>query len=94
MKDTELGGKHLPAGTEVLLALSGAHPEPRLPTAYRLAFGYGPHQCLGARLAELESTVVIETLARALPGLRPAGHQPQWMELLSFRTPLTVEVER
>jgi cytochrome P450 len=91
--DTELGETPVRAGTQILLELSGAHPQPPHPTAYGLAFGYGLHRCLGARLAEFETTLMIETLTRALPDLR-ASDEPEWMELLSFRTPLTLAVTR
>jgi cytochrome P450 len=91
--DTELGETSVPAGTEILLELSGAHPESAHATAYGLAFGYGLHRCLGARLAEFETTLMIETLAQALPDLHAAGDS-EWFELLSFRTPLTLVVAR
>lgn len=89
--DTQLGDTSVPAGTQILLELSGAHSQPVHPTAYGLAFGYGLHRCLGARLAEFETTLMIETLARALPEVHAAG-ESEWFELLSFRTPLTLAV--
>ncbi|RAN79093.1 cytochrome [Bacillus sp. SRB_336] len=88
--DTLLGGASLPAGAEILLELSGRHPAGAGPTAYSLAFGHGLHRCLGARLAELETALVVEETAAALPGLRLAGPPPQWLRLLSFQAPLTV----
>ncbi|MEV6347525.1 cytochrome P450 [Actinoplanes sp. NPDC051851] len=38
-----------------------------------IAFGYGPHQCLGQNLARLELEIVFNTLFRRIPGLRLAG---------------------
>lgn len=37
-----------------------------------LAFGFGPHYCLGHALARMELQVVFGTLFRRLPGLRLA----------------------
>ena len=37
-----------------------------------VAFGFGPHQCLGQNLARLELQIVFDTLFRRIPGLRPA----------------------
>jgi cytochrome P450 len=90
LHDTTLDGTCLPAGAEILLELSGRHPDDAGPTAYSLAFGHGLHRCLGARLAELETALVVEETAAALPGLRPAGPPPAWLRLLSFQAPLTV----
>ncbi|WP_026553884.1 cytochrome P450 [Arthrobacter sp. 35W] len=90
---TELDGVELPAGSEILLELSGRHGEDSRPTAYSLAFGYGLHRCLGAKLAEMETTLVLHETARVLPGVRPSGPDPEWLRLLSFQAPLTVFVE-
>lgn len=90
LRDTMLAGASLPAGAEILLELSGRHPAEAGPTAYSLAFGHGLHRCLGARLAELETALVVQETAAALPGLRLAGQPPQWLRLLSFQAPLTV----
>jgi cytochrome P450 len=37
-----------------------------------LAFGFGPHQCLGQNLARLELEIVLATLVRRIPTLRLA----------------------
>ncbi|GAA2560991.1 cytochrome P450 [Winogradskya consettensis] len=39
---------------------------------HHLAFGYGPHQCIGANLARLELEIVFTSLIRDFPGLRLA----------------------
>lgn len=91
-RDTVLDGHALPAGAEILLELSGHHPAGAGPTAYSLAFGHGLHRCLGARLAELETALVLEETARALPDLVLTGPEPEWLRLLSFQAPLTVTV--
>ncbi|MBB1243159.1 cytochrome P450 [Streptomyces durbertensis] len=41
--------------------------------APHLAFGHGPHYCLGARLARLEARIALPSLFEALPGLRLAA---------------------
>lgn len=91
-QNTTLGGIDLPAGAEILLELSGHHPADAASSAYSLAFGHGLHRCLGAKLAEMEATLVVEETARALPGLELTGPEPAWLRLLSFQAPLTVNV--
>lgn len=90
-RDTKVAGQVIPAGAEILLELTGRHPETAPATAYSLAFGHGLHRCLGAKLAELETTLVLEETAAAFPRLQPAGPPPPWLRLLSFQAPLSVQ---
>jgi cytochrome P450 len=41
-----------------------------------LAFGFGPHYCLGQALARLELNVMFDVLFQRLPDLEPAGDEP------------------
>ena len=50
-----------------------------------IAFGHGPHFCLGAALARLEGAIALEALLTRLPGLRLDGTEPQWQRSLNFR---------
>jgi cytochrome P450 len=80
--EVEVGGVKIPAGVRVILAvLSGNRDEQLFPEPDRfdpkrpkvgqhLAFGKGIHLCVGEGLARLEARVMLEVLARRLPGLR------------------------
>jgi len=78
-----LGGVTVPAGQIVLVALGAANRDParfadpdRLDVTrgdgQHLAFGHGPHFCLGAPLARLEARVAFPLLLARFPGLRLA----------------------
>ncbi|MHA7288747.1 cytochrome P450 family protein [Arthrobacter sp. MDT3-24] len=106
--DTNLDGGLIPAGTEILLELSGNHitspaalVSQSMPseavrrgqsTGYGLVFGSGIHRCLGAKLAELEAAIVVQETATALPEVHLQEYQPDWIRLLSFQAPRTVTV--
>jgi cytochrome P450 len=77
--DAEVGGKRIRQGDKVVMwYVSGNRDETAIPDADRfiidrakprqhLAFGYGIHRCVGARLAELQLTILWEEiLARGL----------------------------
>lgn len=82
--DVELGGVLIHAGEGVLALSSGANRDPEAfldPDTFdierharnHVAFGYGPHQCLGQNLARMELQIVFDTLFRRIPGLRLAA---------------------
>ena len=45
-----------------------------------LAFGGGPHFCLGAALARMEGQIAFETMLRRLPGLELATEHPTYRD--------------
>jgi hypothetical protein len=80
--DVEMGGKTLKAGDTVRVGLGAANRDPsafpdpdrfdirremRVPP---LAFGAGPHFCIGSALARFEARLAIETIADRWPNLR------------------------
>jgi len=73
---------------------SGEATDHQGPTPYGLAFGSGIHRCLGAKLAELETVVVVQETTAALKGVRLQDPNPEWLRLLSFQAPRTVSVAR
>jgi len=80
-EDHELHGRRLSEGDRVLLLYQSANRDERVfedPDELRvdrdpnphLAFGIGPHFCLGANLARLEVKIVFEELFRRLRDIR------------------------
>jgi cytochrome P450 len=80
--DTTVAGVTIPAGGRCLVLLGSAghdptvYPDPeffdpaRAGLSRHLAFGYGPHSCIGAALARLQVSTALDVLARRLPTLR------------------------
>jgi cytochrome P450 len=77
-RTVELEGGTIPAGSPTLLVTGaatrdpGAYPEPDSFKIDRtglttIAFGYGPHSCLGAWLARLESRIAFEQIRLRWP---------------------------
>jgi cytochrome P450 len=88
--DVEIGGVLIRAGEGVITLGSSANRDPEAfghpdeldivrGARHHVAFGFGPHQCLGQNLARAELQIVFDTLFRRVPGLRlaaPVGELP------------------
>jgi cytochrome P450 family 142 subfamily A polypeptide 1 len=83
-REVELHGETLREGNQLILLYPAANRDPRVfadpdvldvqrdPNPH-LAFGFGPHFCMGASLARMELRVMLGELLRRLPDLRLAG---------------------
>jgi cytochrome P450 len=94
--DITLGGKQLRAGQAMLLVLGAANRDPEQfadpdkldvtrPDNKHIAFGLGPHFCLGAPLARLEGRIVFETVLQRLPNLRLETPKPEYRDNFNLR---------
>ncbi|MFI6496082.1 cytochrome P450 [Nonomuraea typhae] len=82
-EEMTLGDVTIPEGDFIMPALAAANRDPALcenpdtfdvtrTRTHHLAFGFGPHQCLGQNLARLEMEIAYPALLNRLPGLRLA----------------------
>jgi cytochrome P450 len=96
---TDFAGQAMQPGDRVLLSLAAATRDPtrfadpdRLDLARaetgQLAFGYGPHYCLGAPLVRLEAQIGLGGLFARFPGLALAVPREQlaWRRTLLIRS--------
>lgn len=107
LASTDLDGPWgvIPAGSVIYADAFAANRDPEVfpePLAIRLdrddgrhlQFGYGMHNCMGAALARLEITTVLQILVERLPDLRldtPAEQLP-WVEGIILRRPTRLPV--
>ena len=83
IRDTKIGDRHIPAGTQVILAIAGVNRDPRKwgddanefklkREGYRehLAFGRGMHTCAGAPLARAEVKTFLNALFEKTTAIR------------------------
>jgi cytochrome P450 len=100
--DVELTGGTVRAGEAVLVSTNAANRDPEVfddPDALQLdrtpgahvAFGYGPHHCLGASLARMELQTILRALTTRLPGLDLAD-AVEWRATSAVRGPARLPV--
>jgi cytochrome P450 len=103
--DTDVAGEPIEAGSTVMLMLASAnrdetrYDDPDRFDIFRtnprphIAFGNGPHVCLGMHLARLEMRVALHCLLDRLPDLRldPGGSDPHIRGQV-FRSPTSLPV--
>ncbi|MEV4253489.1 cytochrome P450 [Spirillospora sp. NPDC049652] len=105
LRDVELDGVTVRAGDIVVPAIDQADRDPGVwddPARYDvtreprplLAFGHGPHVCLGEHLAVLELRIAVERLTTRLPALRLAvpPEEIAWNAATTVRRPLALPV--
>jgi cytochrome P450 len=102
--ETSIADRPIPKGAVVDLCLGSAgHDEEAWesadtydlcrPSRSNLAFGWGPHLCLGLHLARLELSLMLEALLHRFPHMRldPDGDDPHITGLM-WRNPTSVPV--
>ncbi|MFK4104971.1 cytochrome P450 [Streptomyces sp. NPDC019531] len=103
-RDITLGPATIRKGDLVSVSLAGANRDPavfpdpdrfdvrRANTRLQLAFAHGPHHCLAAHLARLETRIALRHLLARLPALRLDPEHPAAPHGLVFRKPPTLHV--
>jgi cytochrome P450 len=102
-EDFEQDGVLLHNGEYVLLGWAPANRDPRqfpdpeqivLERRYNphLAFGAGPHACLGMYLARMEAQIAFDRLWQRLPGLRLVDGGTEWNRSMFIHGPRKMEV--
>jgi cytochrome P450 len=83
--DTEVGAQKIAAGEKVIMYFGAANRDPavfadpdrfdirRANAAKNIAFGFGPHVCIGKRVAQLQLEEVYRQLFTRLPDIEYAG---------------------
>jgi cytochrome P450 len=102
-EDLELGGRLIARGDAVLNFVGSADRDERAfddPDRFdigrtegrHLAFGYGPHFCVGAALARMEAPIMLAALLERFPSIRLTA-PVRWWENIVFRGPAELLVE-
>ena len=97
--EDDVAGVSIPAGATVVVLLGCANRDPRVhdaPDVFRvdradepghLAFGHGPHLCLGARLARLETMALLERFVERSLDVEPHQDAVEYVRSVFVRGP-------
>jgi cytochrome P450 len=91
LEDVELRAQRVPRNARVFLMLGAANRDPahfaepdRFDITRRnnkhVAFGQGPHYCVGAALGRLEALIAIQSSLKRFPRLRLLDPAPSWFD--------------
>ena len=94
--DMDYNNKSYKRGTAFAVSIAGANRDPEAndnPNEFNIfrkdikhiSFGYGPHMCIGASLARIESRIAFETLFERFSNLSLLDKNPEWGKNLIFR---------
>jgi cytochrome P450 len=97
VEDVEIGGVAVEAGRTVIPMIASANRDADVferpdeldvsrPASDHIAFGLGPHFCIGASLARAEARIALETLARRFPEMSLAEGDVEWTGSAVVRT--------
>lgn len=105
VEDTTVCGAPVPKDAVIIVNLGAAnHDDRRWESAddieilrkaqQHMAFGFGPHMCLGQHLARMETRVVLEKVFDRLPNIRldPREEQEIGISGMTFRSPMRLPV--
>ena len=105
LENVEFAGVNIPRQSKVMLHFGAANRDPRVfddPTAVRLgrspnphiAFGVGPHACLGSILARAQLNIVAQALASEVRELQSVTAKRQTNLLFHGFSELVINVRR
>lgn len=101
--DTEIGGQPVKQGDKIYLSYAAANRDPavfedphrfditRANAKRHLAFGAGPHICVGARLAKMQLRALLKQIVTRIPDIHPVG-EPQWLRSIWFNAIINMPV--
>lgn len=95
LMDTEIGGRAVKKGDKILLSYAAANRDPEVfddPHRFditrenarkHIAFGTGPHVCIGARLARMQLHALLKEIVTRVPDFTLDG-EPTWLRSIWF----------
>lgn len=95
MADTDIGGSPVKQGDKIYMSYAAANRDPavfedphrfditRANAKRHLAFGAGPHICVGARLAKMQLRALLKQIISRIPDIHPTS-EPEWLRSVWF----------